>query len=50
MTVTCKMHVDQGMHAYPVYAHMLSLVFDITQVGVGLQICGSPQGLARMYR
>ena len=37
MTVTCKMHVVQDMHAYPVYGHMLSLVFDM----MGLQICRS---------
>lgn len=41
MTVTCKMHVDQDMYAHPKFAHILSLNFDIMQVGRGLQICGS---------
>lgn len=40
----CDMQdVDQHMRAYPVYVHMLTFVFDIMQVGMGLQICGSPQ-------
>ncbi len=34
MTVTCKMHVDQDMHAYQRYAHTLSLMFDIMHMGM----------------